>query len=110
MRTCVIVLGIAVLLSAQIGALGQDTTAATTAQRPDLSPTQREALRKGTALFIVMAILLLLALLAIVIATVTLRRRVAALEKRARPAPTDSESLWWGTGGAGGGGDKDRKE
>ena len=64
-----------------------------------LSPNQQQALKQGTALFMITLIVLLLMVVAVVIVTITLRRRVDANARRRAAAPTDSESLWWRTGG-----------
>jgi heme/copper-type cytochrome/quinol oxidase subunit 2 len=64
-----------------------------------LTPNQQQALKQGTALFMITLIALLLMVVAVVIVTITLRRRVNANARRRQAAPTDSESLWWRTGG-----------
>jgi hypothetical protein len=77
-------------------AWAQEAVSATT--ETGISPEQQDALKKGTALFIVTLLLLLVMLVGVIIATIMLRRSVAATGQRKKAVPTDFESLWWKTG------------
>lgn len=59
-----------------------------------LTPEQEQALKQGTALFIILLIALLLMFVAVVIATITLRRRLKDIREKDL-TPTDASSLWW---------------
>jgi len=65
-----------------------------------LTPTQRQALKRVTALFIATLILLVLMVAGLIVLTLTLRRRVHALEKEEARAATELEDLWWRTSGS----------
>ena len=66
-----------------------------------MSPTQRESLKKLTALFIITLALILIMVVALVVVGITIRRRLTAVESRQSAAATQLEDIWWRMEGPG---------
>jgi len=95
MRVAAVALVVALVLCAGAACLAQEAPSRPEALPRDLSPQQKEALERGTALFIITILMLLLMVVVLVIFSIALRRRVAALEQRQERAVTQLEDLWW---------------